>query len=465
MPLAVRVSARKAESPGEGEQYSIMRLSGTAFIAGLIAACSAPVGTGGDSSLAGADAVIYPARAVITMQAGTQDTNAIAVQDGLILSVGEAETLQAQLPGAEVNEVFADRVIVPGLIDPHIHMVLSSVQYALPLTPPWPMATPNGMVEGLPDRGAFLKRLRDLDVAAPAGEPLIVYGYHNLVFGPLDRHELDTITTDRPLLIWHYSSHDFYLNTAALEWARITPELHDRFEGVPLGEDGLPSGRVFEDALPYLLETIAPLLFAPENLRTGLEGFSSMLRSGGTTTVADLGYGIFGRELEDANIAANWVSPEHAGYRLYMVPEHRAFARESGATAPQVIRDMVVGRIETAAPVLPRVKFFTDGAFYSQTMRLSPPGYLAGQSEGNEGEWVTPPGTLSDIVRPYWQAGLSAHVHSNGDAAQSETLDALEALEVDRDGQRFVIEHAGIFSSEQVNRAAELQAVISAASH
>ena len=412
----------------------------------------------------GENAVIYPAASVVTMD-DTGVAEAVAVRDGFIIGVGNLEELQGDLPGADTDFAFEDKTIVPGLIDPHIHMALSSLQYATPLTAPWPMATPSGMVRGLPTREAFFERLREIVAESPDGEPLIVYGFHDLVHGDLTRQDLDPIVSDRPLVVWHYSSHDFYLNSAALEWAGIEASMHEQFEGIAIDEAGELTGRVYEDALPELMKSIGPILLSPKRLAEGLEGFSSLLRAGGVTTVADLGYGIFTLPLENANISMNWRSIDHAGYRLYLVPEHRAFEHAFGDERVSQVIAMVDGEVETPAPVLPQVKFFTDAAFYSQTMRISPPGYLSGQSEGTEGLWVLKPDEIAPTIQPYWDAGLAVRIHSNGDAAQTATLDALAELRPSAPDRAFIFEHAGLFSPEQVARASELGAGISAASH
>lgn len=436
-------------------------LSGFAF--GLVVACSAPTSDVADPAT-GEGMVIYPAEAVVTMVEG-EVAGAVAVENNRIVAVGTRADLESRFVGAEVDETFADKTIVPGLIDPHIHMGLSSLQYATPLTPPWPMATPEGMVRGLPTRAAFFERLQEIVDSAPAGEPLIVYGFHNLVHGDLVKEDLDVVTSDRPLVIWHYSSHDFYLNSAGLEWAGIDASLHEQYEGVDLNADGALTGRIYEDAIPALMASIGPILLAPNRLSEGLEGFSELLRAGGVTTVADLGYGIFTLPVENANIGANWQSMEHAGYRLYLVPEHRAFDHAFGEARVETVLGMVSGEIAAPAPVLPQVKFFTDAAYYSQTMRVSEPGYLSGQSEGTQGLWVMKPEEIAPTIQPYWDAGLAVRIHSNGDAAQTATLDALETLRASAPERAFIFEHAGLFSPEQVTRAAELGAGISAASH
>ncbi|MEM0930460.1 MAG: amidohydrolase family protein [Pseudomonadota bacterium] len=408
--------------------------------------------------------VIYSAHHVLTMDEKKR-VEAVAVRGGLIVATGALEALRAAYPDAELDLTFQDLVIAPGFIDPHVHMLLSAVQYALPTTPPWPMVTGAGEIAALSDRDAFLERLEEIAREANGRQPLIVYGYHDLVHGAIDRHDLDAITDERPLIVWHYSSHDFYLNSAALDWAKIDASLHEQFEGVAIGSDGEPTGRVFEDAIPYLNEKLGPVLLNPLRVRGGFNSFSDLLRRGGVTTVADLGYGIFGLTLEDINLRLNWRSPQHSGYRVYMVPEHRGFERAFGDKRVETILKMAEGTRRTPAPVLPQVKFFVDAAFYSQTMRLSPPGYLSGQSKGSEGLWVTQPSDIASTIEPYWRAGLGVRIHSNGDRAQTATLQALESLRADQSRNRFVIEHAGLMSPEHVRRSAELGASVSAASH
>lgn len=434
------------------------------LVCGCVAACGGPQSDIEQTPMTGEGVVIYVADALVTMtpeQAG----DAVAVRDDTIIRVGALTELQEQYVGAEVDQSFAVQTIVPGLIDPHIHMGLSSLQYATPLTPPWPMSTPDGMVRGLPNRDAFFERLREIDAEAPAGEPLIVYGFHNLVHGDLVKEDLDAVTSDRPLVIWHYSSHDFYLNSAALTWAGIDRSLHEHFEGVDLDPSGALTGRIYEDAIPPLMASLGPILLSPNRLSEGMEGFSSLLRQGGVTTVADLGYGVFTLPLEDANIRGNWRSIEHSGYRLYLVPEHRAFEAAFGDDRVETVLAMIAGDVDTPAPVLPQVKFFTDAAYYSQTMRISDPGYLSGQSAGTPGLWVLEPHEIAPTIQPYWDAGLAVRIHSNGDAAQTATLDALATLRVSAPDRKFVFEHAGLFSPDQVARAADLDAGISAASH
>ncbi len=439
-----------------------MRLSEIAALGLIVSAC-----TGGqEEAPAGRDVTLYPAASVITMTDEGDVAEAVAVSGGRVVAVGDLDALEGQYPAAATDETFKDLTIVPGLIDPHAHVVLGAMLYSFPLVAPWPMATPDGMQPGHGSPEAFLQAVADV-VAADTGEgPVVVYGYHNLVHGDLTRQVLDGITTGRPLIVWHYSGHDFYLNSKAIETAGFTPAMAEQYHGVDLDRQGELTGRIYEDAAFTVLAAYHETFMSPAHLRDGFEAYATILRKSGVTTTAELAYGIFGRPMEDGVIRSTWQNETAAGFRLYLVPEFRAMQREFGEGRVQAVLDMAEGKMATPAPALPRVKFFTDAAYYSQTMRLSPPGYLTGQSRGSEGLWVIAPDQIVPTLQPYWDAGLGVNIHSNGDAAQSATLAALEALrEGDGPDNSFTIEHGGLFSPDQVAKAGELNAQLSAASH
>ena len=100
------------------------------------------------------------------------------------------------------------------------------------------------------------------------------------------------------------------------------------------------------------------------------------------------------------------------------------------------------------------VKFFTDDAFLALTMQMGHPGYV----DGHKGIWNTGPGgpglTYVRNMLPWWRAGFRIHVHSNGDAAQDATLQALGDLQAlcPRFDHRFCFEHFGSSSLSLIRR-------------
>jgi predicted amidohydrolase YtcJ len=403
------------------------------------------------------DVTLYQTTAITANPAQPMATG-VAVRNGSITAVGDFEALREQLGDATISDAYADQVLLPGLIDPHVHMTLGAMMYGAKMVPPWDVPMADGVVAGLKSREALLARIAEIESTAPDG-PLVLWGYHDLIQGDIRRADLDAISTDRPLLLWHWSGHDFYLNSAAIEMVGATPALAEQFHGVDLDADGELTGRIYEDALLAIFEKIAAVIMHPTHIKRGWDRYEALLQDAGVTTVAEMGYGIFGRAVEDAFLAAHYGDAD--GYRVYLVPEHRAFLQEFGDATVETIVTMASARED----VLPQVKLFSDAAFYSQTMKLTAPGYVGGQSKGQTGLWVIQPDELPELMASYWDAGLDIHIHSNGDAAQDSTLAALESQKPAADGQRLIIEHAALLTPEQIARLSKLSAGVSAASH
>ena len=73
---------------------------------------------------------IYPARRIITMNPALPFATAVAVRDGRVLGVGTAEELA--LWGEHViDDRFADKVLLPGFIEAHSH-VMAGGMWELP---------------------------------------------------------------------------------------------------------------------------------------------------------------------------------------------------------------------------------------------------------------------------------------------------------------------------------------------
>ena len=111
------------------------------------------------------------------------------------------------------------------------------------------------------------------------------------------------------------------------------------------------------------------------------------------------------------------------------------------------------------------MKLFADGAIISQLMQMREP-YL--DADGNpdpehHGEWLMEPDVFAERALAYWHAGYQLHVHVNGDAGLDLVLDTLERClaEAPRDDHRTVVVHFANSTPEQVDRIAELGAIVS----
>ena len=65
---------------------------------------------------------VYAARRILTMNPSRPEATHVAVRDGRILGVGPLEDLAGWGP-YELDERFADRVLMPGLVEGHSHLM------------------------------------------------------------------------------------------------------------------------------------------------------------------------------------------------------------------------------------------------------------------------------------------------------------------------------------------------------
>ena len=73
-----------------------------------------------------AELVVYTAQLIRTMEPALPTATAVAVEDGLIVAVGSENTLQPLLEArnGRVDRQFANDILLPGFIDPHVHPAL-----------------------------------------------------------------------------------------------------------------------------------------------------------------------------------------------------------------------------------------------------------------------------------------------------------------------------------------------------
>ena len=89
--------------------------------------------------------IIYIARSILTMNPDQPRATAVAVRDGRVLSVGGLEDIIHWLKRSpflpyEVETLFADKILLPGLVDAHTHLASLALEYAHTFVAqaPWP---------------------------------------------------------------------------------------------------------------------------------------------------------------------------------------------------------------------------------------------------------------------------------------------------------------------------------------
>ncbi len=375
-----------------------------------------------------------------------------------IVEVGTLDSMEPWLRHHDhhVDDRFADHVITPGFIDPHLHPTMAAVLLPMEFVTAMEWKLPWGRVTPTTTPAGFVDRLRSLDAARPdPSEPLFVWGYHQLWHGPMSRELLDAVNPERPICVWHRSFHELYLSSGFLDHLGLQ-------EASVGGRPGIDwaAGHFYEAGLGYAINKLNPLILAPERYAEGLDRLAEVARHGGHTTLGDMAVGLFDFETEwEATVAA--LGGSDTPFRVELIPSALGLMR--GGRSHDEILAFLEALPQRNTPTLrfgDHVKLFADGAFFSQLAQVGPPGYI----DGHHGEWLMAPEQLEAAIRVYWNAGMAIHLHVTGDLGLELGLDILATMQWERPrfDHGFTFEHMGFSTPEQIDRIAALGASVSA---
>ncbi|MCY4562939.1 MAG: amidohydrolase [Gammaproteobacteria bacterium] len=401
---------------------------------------------------------VYTAGSIITMDESLPRADAVAVAEGRIVAVGDVDSMTAWLKAREhvIDERFADKVLLPGLIDNHLHPLMAAILLNSRWITPQRWSLPGREVEPTRGREAYLERVAKEAAASGAnGEPFISWGYHELWHGVVRRADLDLIAPRRPVILWQRSFHEIVVNSAALRWLGFDPDEDQE----PVDVD-FESGRFSERGLVAALGRIVPYLLAPDRLSVGLDALRTIIHHGGITTIADMGVGGYLGLTEEVAIHRSTFENPDTPIRIVLVPSASRMPEDADRDAWLRAVDGITGAASPKVRIGRHVKLMADGGFFAQYMRMNPPGYI----DGHEGKWLTLPAELEALARLFWDRGMQLHVHVNGDEGMDVVLDILErALTASpRPDHRTTLHHVGFATNDQLRRAGRLGAVISA---
>ena len=387
--------------------------------------------------------LIISAGTVVTM-AG-KDVEALACLREQVVAVGTREDLLRQFPDAEVIDLGADAVVVPGFNDAHIHpsaaaeaglhldlspeKVSTSEQLRAALTGHAATVGPDGWV-----RGSRYDHAKSTDGSI------------------IDRAYLDAVCPDNPVLVEHIAGHWGVANTRALRAAGLEDSSPDPHGG-SLGRDaaGRLNGIVYESAMfqfgSSALAEGAPVIPA-DNLQDRLRSLSKVLRDFNAAGLTSLGDALTATDAVHLYQEAR--NAGHLTARVGCLISYPHFDR---------IRDAGI-RHDFGDPWLRinGVKAFVDGAVAGGTCLLEH-SYVGQPDE--YGQQVVTEDELRELVEDVHGFGMRLGVHANGDRAITMLLDAYEAAQAatPRPGLRHRIEHCTVVNDDILRRMRGLEAI------
>lgn len=396
---------------------------------------------------------IYTARNILTMNPENPSAEAVAVRGDRIVGVGSALALQKryQEEGVLLDHRFMEKVILPGFVDPHIHPSIAGTILPMEIVAAMAWPTVEGYSEPVRSADAFFARLRQLDQELESGEWLLVWGYHQPYHGPMSKALLDQVSTTRPIMVWQRSVHEMFFNSEALSALDLTEE---NFAGEP--QSNWSRGHIWEAALFSLGRPMMDKIAAPLRYLKGLSMMSDLIHRGGVTTVGEQGFPQASTFLEYWTL--RWES-FNKPYRFVLVPNAMFLSNRSDSVDETLqAANALLNKSGDKIRVAKHIKYYADGAIYSQLMQMTEP-YL----DGHHGEWMMPPESQQELLQAFWRDGWDIHIHVNGDAGLDQVLDDVEHLRETEAQQQpaIVLEHYGYARSDQHARVQALDIAVS----
>jgi predicted amidohydrolase YtcJ len=339
---------------------------------------------------------------------------------------------------------------MPGFVEPHVHIVLTS------------------MVEGLwLDLSNFTLPYDTIDTlsqklkvqlkSVPAGGWLAGFGVDPSRTTPfmaeLNADTLDKVSTEVPIFIINQSGHIGYVNHKAMELAGVTDQTPNPPGGGIYVKDaqGKLTGKLIEPPsyLPFQAKMPPP---TEAELVQAMKKTTSKMAATGITTSAEISLGAnLGLDNETRlfkSLTANEGLPLRVRAYLYGPAIPKGFDAIKPNDGDDRLR--FIG-----------VKFLSDGSTQGLTAALNEP-YIYPMGTTQRGDLDYKDEEIFDLMRPYFDQGWQISIHANGSRAIEQTLNNYEKLlagNVHPETRRLRIEHFTINTSEQVKKAKQLGVV------
>jgi predicted amidohydrolase YtcJ len=362
------------------------------------------------------------------------EPEAVVVQGGRIAAVGSAhEARDWTGPGTRVLEL-EGRTVLPGFQDAHLHPPhggLAASQCYL-----FDAATREQCLDAV---ARYAADRPELEWIAGGG-----WSIDSFAGGTPSRADLDAVVRDRPVFLVNRDGHGGWVNSRALELAGVTAETPDPPDGrIERDPSGTPQGTLHEGAMGLVERLLPPT--------TQAEWEEAILRA-----QADL-HALGITAWQDAAVTADtylaYLALAGRGALTMRMEGNLLWERGHGDGQLEELverRDAAtLGRLR-----LRGAKIFVDGVLENFTGAVLEP-YVGSD---NAGLSMHDPEELAQMVTALDAHGFQVHMHTIGDRAVREALDATEAAQRangTRD-RRFHLAHVQLVHPDDLPRFAEL---------
>lgn len=382
---------------------------------------------------------------IATCDAHNRIVEAFAVKDGKIIACGTLEEC-VLFKGEKTKTVIQDTgLIIPGMTEGHAHASKTgNLIFGINLY-------------GEHSVGIYQQKIRKYIKDHPDRDVILGKGFLNGVFSDIGPTAdlLNEITNDRAIIIEDFNGHTCWVNSFALEKAKITQDTPDPVNGMIVRYPGssVPTGWLKETAMdlvetikhPYTLEDYkrALLYYQEMQLKNGVTvSFEPVCAKGEDSMLRFRAY----HELEQEGKLKMTL---RAAYTIYPEDDTESILN----CIDEICKNANGTQFQLIA-----IKLFADGVVEGHTAYLrddyaDQPGY--------NGYGMFADDKLNNIVDMAMERGYIIHTHAIGDKAIDQTLDAYQAAEKKWGlvNARNAITHLQVLHKDQIARMANLHIV------
>jgi predicted amidohydrolase YtcJ len=380
-------------------------------------------------SIAAVDLILHNAR-VYTAEPGQPLQQAVAVENGKVLSVGsDAQVLRLKQSATQVADL-GGKVLMPGFIDSHSHTVKGGLQLR--------QANLDGQLLPLAELEDRLRQWRQ-DGKARRGDILSVGGLPSTYWRQVEAFEQrfnQGEWADQPILFLGWDLHTGWANLAMLRRAGIDAAKVKALQGEELSTighhaDGRPNGFLVDAGL-YPVQALLPAPTFDELMDGGRAALSYYKSLGITGWMDPIANEIPGGDVNNQSVG--------------VLPVYKALAEQGELTA-HVAALLMADSKATPADLdeldkvrqqflgvpnltLPGIKIFADGVAEvpAQSAAMLEP-Y---KNSKKSGELLIDPAHFGELVSAADARGWLVHIHAIGDRAVREALNGIEQARKDR---------------------------------
>ncbi len=355
---------------------------------------------------------VYYNGKVYTADNAQPDATAFVVKDGKFIYVGDDRGAMKYEKGTDLH----GKRIVPGMIDAHCHPVFGSLMSALDV-----IAVDDDW--GKEEVLAFLKE-KAVD-AKHKDLPYIIGMGFDIKCRPVNYKELDKAIPDRPAIIFAGDLHAYWLNSKAMEMAKLTRDTPDPAPGASFYErdaEGNLTGYIVE--IPAGADMLKRMgIFTSEQVRKGLAEVQKIFARNGITAVFDAGF-----------LAIN----EETGLEALQQAEKNDELAMRFFTSYVYLGKSLNNEVNMLKTMREHQRKYTSDLLAADTLKMFVDGTLEVQSAWLSADYLPPAKgrgvpalTLNEMLpaaRHATAAGFNVHNHAIGDAAISTALDLHKEL-------------------------------------